>query len=83
MTEYDYSSVLAIMQEQAGDLLEVNPKDVVPAVSLVNDLKVDSLSLVEFLMDLEDRFEVGLEEGELDHISTVGELIDLILLKRR
>lgn len=39
---------------------------------------LDSLDVVEFLLDLEDRFNIAFESSETKGIKTVGELLDLI-----
>ena len=46
--------VLAVMREKAVDMLEVEADAVQEDKSFVDDLQVDSLSLVEYTMDLED-----------------------------
>ncbi len=42
---------------------------------------LDSLDVVEFLLDLEDRFNITFESNETKGIKTVGELLDLIYKK--
>ena len=39
---------------------------------------LDSLDVVEFLLDLEDRFNITFDSNETKGIKTVGELLDLI-----
>ncbi len=42
---------------------------------------LDSLDVVEFLLDLEDRYNVAFSAEETKDLKTVGELFDLILNK--
>lgn len=42
---------------------------------------LDSLDVVEFLLDLEDRFNITFESNETKGVKTVGELLDLISKK--
>ena len=42
---------------------------------------LDSLDVVEFLLDLEDRYNVAFSAEETKDLKTVGELFDLILAK--
>ena len=42
---------------------------------------LDSLDVVEFLLDLEDRYNVAFSAEETKDLKTVGELFDLILSK--
>ena len=39
---------------------------------------LDSLDVVEFLLDLEDRFNITFDSNETKGIKTVGELLDLV-----
>ena len=73
--------VLAVMREKAVDLLEVEADAVQEDKSFVDDLEVDSLSLVEYTMDLEDTLGIELPEEELTDLKTIGAFLDLIMTK--
>ena len=73
--------VLEIMRRKAVEMLEVNADAVQPDQSFVADLEVDSLSLVEYTMDLEDEFGIELPEEELTDLTTIGAFLDLIVGK--
>ena len=73
--------VLAVMREKAVDMLEVEPDAVQEDKSFVDDLQVDSLSLVEYTMELEDTLGVTLPEEELTDLKTIGAFLDLIMTK--
>ena len=75
------AEVLQVMREKAEQLLEVAPEDVQEDKSFVDDLQVDSLSLVEYTMDLEDAFDIELPEEELVDVKTIGAFVDVILAK--
>lgn len=49
-------------------------------MSLSDDLGFDSLSLVELIVDLEDRFEIEIDESDLDpgQLKTVGQIYTLV-----
>lgn len=49
-------------------------------MSLNEDLGFDSLSLVELIVDLEDRFDIEIDESDLDpaQIKTVGQIYALV-----
>ena len=59
------AEVLQVLRDKAVEMLEVEADDVQEDKSFVDDLKVDSLSLVEYTMDLEDAFDIELPEEEL------------------
>jgi acyl carrier protein len=75
------AEVLQVLRDKAVDLLEVAPDDVQEDKSFVADLQVDSLSLVELTMDLEDSFGIELPEEELLDVKTIGAFVDVILAK--
>ena len=75
------SEVLDVMRSKAVELLEVDADAVQLEKSFVHDLEVDSLSLVEYTMELEDEFDIALPEEELTDIATIGAFLDLIVAK--
>ncbi len=75
------AEVMQVMRDKAEELLEVPGDDLQEDKSFVDDLKVDSLSLVEYTMDLEDALGVELPEEELTDLKTIGAFLDLIMTK--
>ena len=49
--------------------------------SFADDLDADSLDLVQMVMDLEEEFDVTVEEEELDGVTTVSQAYELIKSK--
>jgi acyl carrier protein len=47
-------------------------------VSLVEDLAVDSLDLLELVIDLESAFTIVIPEREIDRVRTVADLAELV-----
>jgi acyl carrier protein len=64
----------AILQEVA----DVNPEDVTPDKSFVDDLDVDSLSMVEVAMAVEEKFNAKIPDEKLSELKTVGDAIAYI-----
>ena len=75
------AEVLQVLRDKAVEMLEVQAEDVQEDKSFVDDLQVDSLSLVEYTMDLEDAFDIELPEEELTDVKTIGAFVDVILAK--
>ena len=73
--------VLAVLRDKAVEMLEVEADQVQEEKSFVDDLKVDSLSLVEYTMELEDVLGIELPEEELADVSTIGAFVDVIEAK--
>lgn len=76
------AEVLQVLREKAVEMLEVEADQVQEDKSFVDDLQVDSLSLVELTMELEDTFGVELPEEELVDVTTIGAFVDVILAKK-
>ena len=75
------AEVLEVMRDKAVEMLEVAAEDVQEDRSFVADLDVDSLSLVEYTMDLEDALGIELPEDELTEVATIGAFLDVIMGK--
>ena len=57
------------MIEQLG----VDASEVIPSASLVLDLNADSLDLVEYVMSVEEVFQVQISDEDAERLTTVGE----------
>ena len=66
------AEVMQVLRDKAEEMLELSPDDVQEDKSFVDDLHVESLSLVEYTMDLEDALGIELPEEELDDVKTIG-----------
>jgi acyl carrier protein len=49
---------------------------------LIEDLAIDSPRMIDIVLELEDRFDVCLEDVEVQATGTVGDLIDLVGRRR-
>lgn len=67
-----FEKIKAIVVEQLG----VNEEDVKLETSFIEDLGADSLDLFQVVMDLEDAFDVKVENVE--NIKTVGDAVKYI-----
>ena len=65
-------------KNQAVEVLSVEAEKVTPEASFADDLDADSLDLVEFVMALEEEFDISVEEEELEGVSTVSQAFDLV-----
>jgi acyl carrier protein len=66
---------LASILEEVAD---VSPSDVTDEKSFVDDLDVDSLSMVEVAMAAEEKFGVKIPDDELPKLKTVGDAVKYI-----
>ena len=77
------AEVLQVLRDKAVEMLEVEADAVQEDKSFVDDLDVDSLSLVEFTMELEDTLGIELPEEDLVDVKTIGAFVDVIMSKQR
>jgi acyl carrier protein len=63
-----------IVEEVAG----VEAADVTVDKSFVDDLDIDSLSMVEIAVQAEDKFGVKIPDDELANLKTVGDAVNYI-----
>ena len=66
--------VIEIVSEQLG----VPAGDISRTSRFVEDLKADSLDVVELVMEFEDEFETSIPDEEAEKIQTIGSAVDFI-----
>ncbi len=64
-----------------ADQLSVAADEVTRESSFIDDLKADSLDVVEMVMEFEDSFDITIPDDDYDKIRTVGDAIDYITEK--
>ena len=63
-----------IIVEQLG----VNPEQVTPQASFIEDLGADSLDIVELAMAFEEEFSVEVPDEDAEKLQTVGDVVKYI-----
>jgi acyl carrier protein len=58
--------------------LEVSPEQLKPEASFVDDLKADSLAVVELVLALEQEFKIEIPDEDTEQIKTVKNATDYI-----
>ena len=59
----------------------VDADKVTKEATLKDDLGIDSLDSVEMVLELENEFDVKLDDDEIAHLVTVGDVVDLVSAK--
>lgn len=70
------------VKEIIAKQLGVNPSDVVPDASFVEDLGADSLDTVELVMAFEETFNVEIPDEDAEKIAKVKDAIEYIKNKQ-
>jgi acyl carrier protein len=74
----DKDQILADMADIVNDITGVDQSEVTLEKSFVDDLDVDSLSMVEIALAAEERFGVKIPDDELANLKTVGDAVSYI-----
>ncbi|AXQ79674.1 acyl carrier protein [Streptococcus chenjunshii] len=72
---FDKISKMLAEQMHRGDL------DISPETSLQDDLGVDSIGLMEFVINLEDEFHLDIPDEAIEEIESMGEMADYLYQK--
>lgn len=72
------ADVLAKVTEIVVDRLGVEAEKVTPEASFKDDLGADSLDITELVMELEDAFDMEIDEEDAEKIVTVKDVVDYI-----
>ena len=61
-----------------SDVAGVNADDVELGKSLIDDLEIDSLAMVEIAMEVEKSLGIGIPDEQLSNLKTVADVVDYI-----
>jgi acyl carrier protein len=78
--------VIALIRDQLGEILEIDPDNVELTSAFVDDLGADSLAIIELVEALEGELgerSVGfrIEDEDLEDLQTVADAVDYIVAK--
>jgi len=71
-------TIEAKVKEIICQQLEVSPEQLRPEASFVDDLKADSLAVVELVLALEQEFKLEIPEEDTEQIKTVKDALNYI-----
>lgn len=69
-----FNKIVSILNEQLG----INPDEVTMQTNIMDDLSIDSLDLVDLLMNLEEEYGVEIPDDKIEDIKTIGDLTQYI-----
>lgn len=69
-----FETVSAMIAKQ----LKMDPKDITADKRLVEDLKADSANVMVLIMDLEDEFDMMVDDSVIGTLKTVGDVVKYI-----
>ena len=77
----DRTEAFSQLRDAAVEVLHVDASSVTEDARFKEDLDADSLALIEFVMALEEKFDISVPEEELDGVTKVGQALDLVMSK--
>lgn len=66
------------LQEIIAEVMNVEKEDVQPETKFVEDLAADSLDVLQIITEIEEAFDIEIENEEADKIVTVQDAVDQI-----
>ena len=79
MAEEYYSQFLDIIKPYLPEDLEVT--DIKPDSHLIEELNINSAHLVDIMLDVEDAYNIILENEDMEKLQTVSDAIEIIRSK--
>ena len=76
MTEQE---ILAGLGEIVEEIAGVPADEVTPSKSFVDDLDIDSLSMVEIAVAAQDKFGVEIPDDQLKDLATVQDVVNFVM----
>lgn len=70
--------IAAKVKEIVSDKLDVDGADIQEDQDFIEDLKADSLAIVEVVLALEEQFEIEIPDEDTEKIKTVRDAIEYI-----
>ncbi|MFY7869309.1 MAG: acyl carrier protein [Exiguobacterium sp.] len=73
--------ILVDVQEAVAEKLGKDASEITAEKSFKDDLGADSLEVMEMVMDLEDKFDITIEDEDAEKLATVGDVVAYIETK--
>ncbi len=69
---------LELLRKVIADVLSVDPEEITPETTFVDDLGADSLDLYQVIMAIEEDLGIEVDNEQAERIVSVGDAIDVI-----
>ena len=75
----DVAEIRAKIKEIISNITDIDPSEIGDNASFIEDLQLDSLSLLEIGVDVDYEFKLGVPEERLQELRTVQDSVDLVV----
>ena len=69
---------LDLLKKVIAEVLNVDPEEITPDTTFIDDLGADSLDLFQIIMAVEEELGIEVDTNEAENIKTVGDAAELI-----
>ena len=73
-----FESIQEIIANAMGARLKMNKADITESTEFIADLHADSVDVATIICDIEDEFNIEIDEEQLEGIETVGDVVERI-----
>ncbi|MBS1734532.1 MAG: acyl carrier protein [Bacteroidetes bacterium] len=77
MTDSNYDEIMQLLCDRLSSLTNTNAQ-ISPETNLISQLSIDSIKLLNLIMEVEDTFDISIPINALADVQTVRELVDLV-----
>jgi len=77
MTDSNYNEIIELLCDRLRSLANANV-NITAETSLISELSIDSIKLLNLIMEIEDAFDISIPINALADVQTVHELASLI-----
>ena len=74
----DYYTMIEQIKEMLAKQLRVDASTITESTNILEDLKSDSLDIVEMLMTIEDKYGINVPDEDVSSLKTVGDVAKYI-----
>jgi len=77
MTDNSYDEIIELLCDRLNSLVNANV-EITAETNLISELSIDSIKLLNLIMEIEDAFDISIPINALADVQTVHELASLI-----
>lgn len=69
------------LKKVIAEVLNVDPEEITPETTFMDDLGADSLDVFQIIMGIEEEFDIEIPDEDAEKLTTVGEAMDYVKVK--
>jgi len=81
--EQNYNVIFDQIAEIVDEKLSVNRDEIAPTSSFIDDLRADSLDLVDLVMGIEEAFDLQIPDEDIQKMTTVNDAVIYVLEQQK